>query len=89
MTVPPDYMVYGPTEEQMGSSAIKMTRQEIALRLRIYVANVALAAVGKKDGDLREAVDALFGEVERIISDAADMPSELQEQAELLEKPTR
>lgn len=48
-----------------------MERARIESRLRLHIANVALAAVGKKEGDLREAKDALIREVERIVFDAA------------------
>lgn len=48
-----------------------MNRERIESRLRLHIANVALAAVGKKEGDLREAKDALVREVERIAHDAA------------------
>lgn len=48
-----------------------MTNERIEQRLRMYIANVALAAVGRKEGDLREAKDALVREVARICHDAA------------------
>lgn len=48
-----------------------MDAKKIESRLRPHIANVALAAVGKREGDLREAKDALLREVERIVFDAA------------------
>jgi hypothetical protein len=39
-------------------------------RLTPHILNVALAAVGKREGDLREAKDALVREVARIAWDA-------------------
>jgi hypothetical protein len=48
-----------------------MDRARIESRLKLHIANVALAAVGRKEGDLREAKDALIREVERIVFDTA------------------
>lgn len=48
-----------------------MTNERIEQRLKLHIANVALAAVGKREGDLREAKDALIREVARICHDAA------------------
>jgi hypothetical protein len=47
-----------------------MDAKRIEGRLKLHIANVALAAVGRKEGDLREAKDALLREVERIAYDA-------------------
>lgn len=47
-----------------------MTNERIEQRLKLHIANVALAAVGRKAGDLREAKDALIREVARICHDA-------------------
>lgn len=49
-----------------------MTDEKIEQRLRLHIANVVLAAVGKKEGDLREAKDALLREVARIAFDASN-----------------
>lgn len=49
-----------------------MTNERIESRLRLHIANVALAAVGKREGDLREAKDALVREVARIVHDATN-----------------
>ena len=48
-----------------------MTNERIEQRLKLHIANVALAAIGKKEGDLREAKDALIQEVAKICYDAA------------------
>jgi hypothetical protein len=56
-----------------------MDAKRIESRLRLHIANVALAAVGRKEGDLREAKDALLREVTRIVHDAQgeqDRPGE-------------
>jgi hypothetical protein len=47
-----------------------MDAKRIESRLKLHIANVALAAVGRTEGGLREAKDALIREVERIAFDA-------------------
>lgn len=49
---------------------MKMTEELIEGRLRLHIANVALAAVGKRDGALKDAKNALIREVVRIAYDA-------------------
>ncbi len=51
-----------------------MDAKRIESRLTLHIANVALAAVGRKEGDLREAKDALIREVVRIAYDAGHNP---------------
>lgn len=48
-----------------------MNESQIESRLRMHIANVALAAVGRTEGDLKMAKDALIEEVVKIASDAA------------------
>lgn len=57
--------------KQFETSVGPVDLQRIESRLRLHIANVALAAVGKREGDLREAKDALVREVARIAWDAS------------------
>lgn len=55
-----------------------MDEKRIESRLRLHIANVALAAVGKREGDLKMAKDELVREVVRIAHDAVSEDREAQ-----------
>jgi hypothetical protein len=49
-----------------------MDLKRIEDRMTVHVMNVALAAIGKQEGDLRAAKEELVREVARIARDAYD-----------------